>query len=281
MEGALNVHPSQGWAARLELGYARRGPDTVPIHRRHEGPLRVQRHFSPEPGLCEHIIVHPPAGIAGGDRLDLSVTLDAGSAVRLTTPGATKWYRSLGPEAHQHVHARLGPEAQLEWLPQAQILFSGARATTSLTFDLAPTARLLAWDLTVLGRQAGDFPFVDGTLDSHFQVLEDGLPRYADHLRLAAGDRFTRAPLGLSGLSVFGTLCLAGPALPDAALSAARAIPAPRGLQVAATQLPRALLVRLLGPSSEQTMAHLRALWHTLRPFHLGGAARPPRIWST
>ena len=63
------------WLAQLDLAYERRDDRTVPSLRRHVGPLRIQKHFEPEPGLCEHVIVHPPAGIAGGDRLDINVTV--------------------------------------------------------------------------------------------------------------------------------------------------------------------------------------------------------------
>ncbi|MDG6402741.1 urease accessory protein, partial [Pseudomonas quasicaspiana] len=58
------------WHAELELGYGRFGDSTRPTQRRHKGPLRVQKHLYAEgPEVCQHIIVHPPGGIAGGDRL--------------------------------------------------------------------------------------------------------------------------------------------------------------------------------------------------------------------
>ncbi len=54
------------WHAELELGYARFGDSTRPVQRRHKGPLRVQKHLYAEgPQVCQHIIVHPPGGIAG------------------------------------------------------------------------------------------------------------------------------------------------------------------------------------------------------------------------
>ena len=55
------------WHAELALGYGRDGETTRPTLRRHQGPLRVQKHLHAEgPEVCQHIIVHPPAGIAGG-----------------------------------------------------------------------------------------------------------------------------------------------------------------------------------------------------------------------
>ena len=79
------------WHAALELGYARVDNTTRPVLRRHLGPLRVQKHLYAEgPEVCQHIIVHPPGGIAGGDRLDgcgggvgVGVRADVGHVRRL------------------------------------------------------------------------------------------------------------------------------------------------------------------------------------------------------
>ncbi len=270
---------STGWKARLELGYVHRDGRTLPVHRRHEGPLRVQKHFEPEAGLCEHIIVHPPAGIAGGDELELELRLEPHSRVRITTPGATKWYRSE-TEAHQRLHARLESETSLEWLPEPQILFSGAHARISLCFDLHPSSRLIAWDVTVFGRKAGDLPFEVGDLHSRLEVLIDGESAFTDRLVLAAGDPLFRSPLGLDHHDVLGTLLLVGPPLPATVLEEARDL-RPEGLSLGLTQLPSFLVVRLLSNSSELATRHLKDLWTLFRPHHLGARARPCRIWST
>ncbi len=51
---------------------------TVLHHRKHYGPVRVQKMLWPEKtGVCHAIIVHPPAGIAGGDHLTFDMSVDA------------------------------------------------------------------------------------------------------------------------------------------------------------------------------------------------------------
>jgi hypothetical protein len=90
------------WHAELHLGFARSGERTVLRENRHRGPLRVQKALYPEgDAVCQAIVLHPPSGIAGGDHLAISATVETGAHAQLTTPGAGKWYRSGGTEASQ------------------------------------------------------------------------------------------------------------------------------------------------------------------------------------
>jgi urease accessory protein len=278
----------------LSLGYARRGQRTIPTERRHVGPLRVLRHFYPESdGLLQHVIVHPPGGVATGDRLHVALDLRDAAEVQVTTPGATSWYRArTGPadapasaDARQEIVATLGPGATLEWLPQPTILFDGARARLQTRFDLAASARLLAWDLVALGRRAGALPFRHGTLRYDTRILRDGRLIHAERLVLDAGDPWRDSPLGLGGADVFGTFLVAAPDLATAlgadTLAACRAAPAPPGDHAALTLLPGLLLARYVGTSTERAQSWFRSLWHIARPPVLGRPALPPRIWST
>src|SRR5687768_3348963 len=106
-----------GWHGRLELRYRHDGTRTT-VHDRHSGPLRVLQSLYPEaPGICHNVLVHPPGGIVGGDVLELDLALGAQSHALLTTPGATRFYRSAGETALQSLDARLEDGARLEWLP--------------------------------------------------------------------------------------------------------------------------------------------------------------------
>ena len=148
-----------GWHAHLQLDYRRDGDRTTALDR-HHGPLRVLQRLYPEgDAICHHVLVHPPGGIVGGDTLALQATLAPGSHAVITTPGATRFYRSEGDVAHQQVQATLAPGARLEWLPMETIAYSGCEADNRLHFDLAPGAQMLGWDVLALGLPAANAPF--------------------------------------------------------------------------------------------------------------------------
>ena len=87
------------WHGRLALHYRREGGRTTALDR-HHGPLRVLQRLYPEgPGICHHVLVHPPGGMVGGDRLEIEATLEAGAHALVTTPSATRYYRSTGAPA--------------------------------------------------------------------------------------------------------------------------------------------------------------------------------------
>src|SRR5574343_622055 len=85
------------WHAQLSIDYRLDEAGRCIGHDRHEGPLRVLQRLVPEgEAICHHVMVHPPGGIVGGDTLDVDLALAEGTHAVLTTPGATRFYRSAG-----------------------------------------------------------------------------------------------------------------------------------------------------------------------------------------
>lgn len=270
------------WHAELELAYARQHDWTRPVLRRHLGPLRVQKHLHAEgPEVCQHIIVHPPAGIAGGDSLNISASVGEQAWAQLTSPGAAKWYRAACP-ARQQVELRVAAGATLEWLPQETIVYSGAQAELSTRIELEGDARLCYWDMVALGRPAAGERFDLGHFQSALDIRRDGQLLWHERQRVHGGDGLLDSPIGLAGQPVFATLLITGE-IDAELLERCRELPCPVGQTVRGdlTQLPGLLVGRCLAGEALHARAWLIELWRLLRPALLGREAVPPRIWST
>jgi urease accessory protein len=266
------------WHAELELGYARFGEATRPVMRRHLGPLRVQKHLYAEgPQVCQHIIVHPPGGIAGGDRLDLDISVGDHAWAQLTSPGAAKWYRAAGP-AYQQLKLRVAPGATLEWLPQETIVYSAAQAQLQTSIELSGNARLLYWDVVALGRPASAERFTQGHFQSRLDIRRDGRLLWHERQRIEGADGLLDSPIGLGGHPVFATLLITGDIEADL-LQQCRELPG--RVRGDLSQLPGLLVARCLAHEALHARQWLIDLWHLLRPAMLGREAIPPRIWAT
>ncbi len=275
---ATNALFTPCWHAELELGYARFGDCTRPVTRRHQGPLRVQKHLYAEgPEVCQHIIVHPPGGIAGGDRLAISARVETAAWAQLTSPGAAKWYRATGP-AYQTLDLKVGAGATLEWLPQETIVFSAAQAELCTTIDLEGDARLFYWDMVALGRPASGERFERGYFQSQLDIRRDGRLLWHERQRIEGGDDLLDSPIGLDGQPVFATLLVTGE-IDSELLERCRSVPA--RVRGDLTQLPGLLVARCLASEALHARAWLIELWRLLRPALLGREAVPPRIWNT
>ncbi|MGT2505360.1 urease accessory protein UreD [Cupriavidus basilensis] len=283
----LAVPPA--WEASLRLRFAARGERSVLAERRHRGPLLVQKPLYPEGAggaICHVVILHPPAGVAGGDSLEIDVTVEAGAHAVLATPGATKWYKSLGREAAQRVTLTLQAGARMDWLPQENIVFEDAHARLATTVTVAPGASAIGWDAVVLGRQASGETWARGSLAMETMVNGGARPLWIESAQLDAGSALRHAVAGLDGLNVMGTLWAVGEgATQELAEALAEQLPYGPDLRAGVTRFGQdgqsMLLLRVLGAQMEAVRHLMVSAWSALRePIH-GVAARPLRLWAT
>lgn len=277
------------WLANLSVDFELRGgPDGSPrtvAHAVHEGPLRVMQSLYPEAGgVCHTVLVHPPSGLTGGDTLDVRLHLKNGTHSLLTTPGASRFYRSDGEAAMQSVRARLESGARLEWLPQENIAYSGCKAHNHARFDLAGGAELMAWDITALGLPASGKPFERGYIHQHLELAGS----WIDSGRIDSGDgRLLNSPLGLHGHRCLATLIFAsGEAITrtrrEQLLDLARELIDQhelRATSAATAANPQVIVVRALAPLVEPAMGLFRQIRSAWRPalWQMPGTA--PRVW--
>ena len=273
------------WPAELHLRFARRQARTVLVERRHSGPLTVQKALYPEgEQICHAVIVHPPGGIAGGDELLFEIDLEANSSAVVTTPAAAKWYKAPLQQCRQQVRIRLAQGATLDWLPQENIFFNATRVESAFTLQIDAGATAMGWEIAVLGRRASAEQWAEGSLRCLTSIQRtDGLPLWFERLALDACDSFRKAPQGLFGYSVFGTLWAVGPGCTVArAEELASNLPFKTGLRAGATCLPGGiLLIRGLADAVEPLRQMMVDCWLRLRPQVHGLQSHRLRLWAT
>jgi urease accessory protein len=273
------------WHARLSLNYQREAGRCV-ARFEHDGPLRILQTLYPEgDGICHNVLVHPPGGLVGGDTLEIAIRAGAGAHGLVTTPGASRFYRSEGEAAVQRTRIALDEGARLEWLPLEAICYSGCIAENHLNLKLAPGSELIGWDVTALGLPEANLPFSHGSLLQHIELSGAWL----EHGRIAAGDaHLMDGALGLAGQRCMATLFLAtGSDLPrarrDRALELARDVIAAHALAEMAGATapgPRVIAVRVLAPLVEPAIGLLKSIRGAWRTGLWDLPATLPRTWA-
>ena len=274
------------WHGHLSLRYRRDGERTL-LHDRHSGPLRILQSLYPEgSGICHNVLVHPPAGIAGGDQLFIEARLAPSTHALITTPGATRFYRSTGASALQSLTARVEAGARLEWLPLETLCYRRALAENRMRFELEPGAEMIGWDLLALGLPASHEPFDQGRFTQQIELPGVWLERGSID---GSDTRLLESPLGWAGHKVMATLWFTtgsglAPARRDQLLGTARETIADHPLAATAgatSPHERLVLLRVLAPRVEPAMALLTAVWQRWRPLAWQLPATPPRVWRT
>jgi urease accessory protein len=290
------IESSGSWRARLDLDFnlaiglpAGTSRDQH-VHKtrlgfEHFGPLRIQKALYPEgPSPCHAIIVHPPGGIAGGDRLEVIVKSRAHSHGLVTNPSATKWYGtdSVVP-ASQLIDIEL--DGKFEWLPQETIVFNQARVRSDIHVRASAHGAMIGWDHLIFGRHASGETFATGHFNQTLRIEIDGAEVWRDKLVLQGNDPLFASPIGFRGHHALATVWAVLPqsqSWDEQTIQSLREQTATHGEQgIAWTVLhPRLLVGRVLAnPLNLKSLLH--DAWKFLRPHVLDRIAVAPRLWAT
>lgn len=278
----------QTWQAELELEFSCTENKTLLSRRKHHGPLMVQKALYPEGrAVCHAVILHPPAGIAGGDHLNISSSSLDGSKALLTTPGATKWYKSNGKLASQTVHLQVKKHAHLDYLPQENIFFDEVAASARLVIHQEVGSSAIAWEIHQLGRQASGESWKAASIALATEWhLNDRLV-WVESSALDSLSPIRESAYGLDGFSVFGTMWLGAVHLQrEQVEEVASSLPWSDQIRAGVTYLELEqghglVVLRALASEVEDIKQLFIEKWMGLRETVSGLPAQYLRLWNT
>lgn len=271
------------WKGFLSFKFVVANGRTVLKDKKHFGPLVIQRPYYQEVDLPIVLVLHPPGGIAGGDDLQIDVEVTSDAKGMVSTPAATKFYRSNQRLATQTQRITMAPDSQLEWLPQETLFFDRSVVENKLTFDLIDeSAKLIAWDIVGLGRPESGEDYRHAELKQTLQVNIAGRCLFLDKLHLAQNSELLDSPAGFNQSRLFATALFYSSGHESLkALLECLQLQSWFGL-VGVTRVSEDLLVmRVLSSSLDDMKDDLFKAWRMARPLILGREALKPRIWNT
>ena len=238
---------------------------------REDGSLRVRCPGPPSAEL-EAVIVNTAGGIAGGDRLMLDITAEAGARLLVTTAAAEKVYRTLEAAASIDVKLRLGAGSSLAWLPQETILFDRARLERAIEVDLADDARLLMAEAIVFGRVGMGEAVNEAFLFDRWRLRRGGQLVHAEATRLdgAVARKLAQPAVANGGIAVATVLVMPGD---ETTIAGVRALGRDLRGEVGASAWNGLALVRLCATDGEALRHDLLAVLAAVR------GAPLPRLW--
>ena len=267
----------QGWRAELNLGYELRSGKTRLTHSKRQGPLAVQRGFYPEGPVCHTYLLHPPGGVVAGDQLNLNVHVNDQSHVLITTPGATKFYRSNGPEAFVKQVLTVEAGGIFEWLPLENIFFPETNSHILTEVHLHGDATFVGWEINCFGRPSNAERFSGGHVKSELHVFRDRKPLLFDRFE-TEGEHSVNSPVGLRSVSGYSSMMIT---LNDPKLAEKVQRYLVDDPLSGASLVDGLLIVRTISEQAHEVVSLFSHIWSMLRPYITDREASVPRIWAT
>lgn len=290
----VDADAKREWLASIDLAYEVRRERSALVRIKHEGPLRVQRPFYPEKdGTIHTYLLHPPGGMAIGDRLNIQATLEDDTAALITTPSAGKMYgiknagntrsntQQDGAPQLQQVNLLCKQRAFCEWLPQETIVFNTAQAELNTRVHLTSSSKYIGWDIIRLGRAASGERFTEGYCTQRLEVYREGELLFRELNKLVASSDMMTAKWGLQGANTLATKVATVELNRDQIDELYALLPNEGEGLWGLTQKKDLFIARYLGHSILDCKEGLNIIWRYVRPIALNKQACEPRIWNT
>jgi len=228
-------------------------------------------------GTAYLMLLNPTGGLVGGDHLSTQIILEAGTSVCLTTPSATRVYRTRDQPAVQETRIQLGEGASLEYLPDHVIPHGNARFHQLQRIEMARGSRAIFWDALAAGRVAHGERWNFTEVDSSTEISLRGRAVFLNRTRIRPASLDPRRLGFADNFNYLATLVIVADDFDDwketaAALDAElRKMPRVYG---GASALPsHGCNVKLLAPCASDLVAAQAALWARARDLVFGSSA--------
>ena len=257
-------HVRTGRDGTLRLHFERRGARTVLARSAYTLPLQVLTPVALDADAAVVSVLNPTGGLVGGDRLDIDVFATAGAHAVLTTPSATKVYRSAVEMAEQRVRLTIGPRALVEWVPDHTIPFAGAAFRQTIDVELAPDGALVLVDAFAAGRVARGETWRFGHLESSIAVHDARGPILHDRFVLTGPAAWDGVGLAESR-PYFGAVVVVADVDLAALARDLDALAVDGFVAAAARMARRGLLLRCLASDAPALLAGIDSAWACAR----------------
>jgi urease accessory protein len=187
-------------------------PDGVPFiaEQNFRAPIHLSKSHLSEGQLVVSVI-NPTAGFFDGDRLDAEIHVSPGAGLVVSTPSASRVYRTRsGTAAVSSQRLEVGGDASLEWIPEPFIPHAGAKFVQRTFIDLHPTASLLYFDWIAPGRVAAGEVFVYDSLRWEFDLKLGGALIARERCELNPGNQSLEALKAMFPAAHYLTVYVAG-----------------------------------------------------------------------
>ena len=137
----------------LSLKFAREKQRTVLLESFSKIPMQAFPPFYPdETGWAYSYLVNPTGGLVGGDRIEIEMALDEQAHVFVSTPSATKVYKTLGDVSSQEIKVIIKRGSVFEYMPAAIIPFAQSAYHQKTTVHMEEGTAALILDFFTTGR---------------------------------------------------------------------------------------------------------------------------------
>lgn len=263
-----------GRDGNLELAFNFLEGRTILTRRRFTLPLQSLESGRNRDGSLYVMLLNPTGGLVGGDRLTASIRLGPRAHVIVSTPSASKVYRTLGDPAVANTTITLGENATLEYFPDHVVPHPGSVLHQSHRIEMAPGSRAIIYDGIAAGRVGRGETWQFRELASAINLSINGRPIYISRMKFVP----SRQPLGgvgwFEGHNYAGSLLVVADSFGgwDALCTAMRAVieAHPEACGGATPLAAAGCLARFMTPTATALSEIARTLWSAARRIVLG-----------